>query len=122
MLALTGAEALYADMWHFGRPAISRAWFSMVLPALTLCYFGQGALLLRNPVAIRNPFFIMAPEWGVSAFSGAGDNCYRDSGSSSDFRGLFGNQPSGATGFLAAYADFACLCHSKRPDLFAAGK
>lgn len=56
VLALTGAEALYADMGHFGRPAIRRAWFAMVLPALTLCYFGQGALLLRDPAAIRNPF------------------------------------------------------------------
>ncbi len=66
VLALTGAEALYADMGHFGRPAIRRAWFSMVLPALTLCYFGQGALLLRDPTAIRNPFFMMAPEWGLA--------------------------------------------------------
>ncbi len=66
VLALTGAEALYADMGHFGRPAIRRAWFSMVLPALTLCYFGQGALLLRDPTAIRNPFFLMAPEWGLA--------------------------------------------------------
>ncbi|MBO1113108.1 potassium transporter Kup [Bordetella petrii] len=65
VLALTGAEALYADMGHFGRPAIRRAWFSMVLPALVLCYFGQGALLLRDPQAIRNPFFLMAPEWGL---------------------------------------------------------
>ena len=66
VLALTGAEALYADMGHFGRPAIRSAWFSMVLPALTLCYFGQGALLLRDPSAIRNPFFMMAPEWGLA--------------------------------------------------------
>jgi len=65
VLALTGAEALYADMGHFGRPAIRRAWFSMVLPALVLCYFGQGALLLRHPEAIRNPFFLMAPDWGL---------------------------------------------------------
>ncbi|MBV7485749.1 potassium transporter Kup [Bordetella sp. BOR01] len=65
VLALTGAEALYADMGHFGRPAIRRAWFAMVLPALVLCYFGQGALLLREPQAIRNPFFLMAPEWGL---------------------------------------------------------
>ena len=69
VLALTGAEALYADMGHFGRPAIRRAWFAMVLPALTLCYFGQGALLLRDPAAIRNPFFLMAPEWGWRRWS-----------------------------------------------------
>ena len=53
-------------MGHFGRPAIRRAWFSMVMPALTLCYFGQGALLLRDPEAIRNPFFLMAPDWGLA--------------------------------------------------------
>ncbi|CCJ49198.1 potassium transporter Kup [Bordetella parapertussis] len=70
VLALTGAEALYADMGHFGRPAIRRAWFAMVSPALTLCYFGQGALLLRDPAAIRNPFFLMAPEWGLAALVG----------------------------------------------------
>ena len=61
VLALTGAEALYADMGHFGRTSIRRAWFALVLPALTLCYFGQGALLLRNPAAIENPFYLMAP-------------------------------------------------------------
>ncbi|ARP95544.1 potassium transporter Kup [Bordetella genomosp. 13] len=65
VLALTGAEALYADMGHFGRPAIRTAWFYMVLPALTACYFGQGALLLRDPAALRNPFFLMAPDWAL---------------------------------------------------------
>jgi KUP system potassium uptake protein len=66
VLALTGAEALYADMGHFGRSAIQRAWFALVLPALVLCYFGQGALVLANPAAIQNPFFHMAPEWGLA--------------------------------------------------------
>jgi KUP system potassium uptake protein len=65
VLALTGAEALYADMGHFGRGAIRRAWFWMVAPSLTLCYFGQGALLLRDPHAIANPFFLMSPDWGI---------------------------------------------------------
>ncbi|WP_169307392.1 potassium transporter Kup [Chitiniphilus eburneus] len=65
VLALTGAEALYADMGHFGRPAIRRAWFGLVLPSLVLNYFGQGALLLANPKAIANPFFLLAPSWGV---------------------------------------------------------
>jgi len=65
VLALTGAEALYADMGHFGRGAIRKAWFALVLPALTLCYFGQGALLLRNPAAIENPFYLMAPAAGL---------------------------------------------------------
>lgn len=64
VLALTGAEALYADMGHFGRPAIRLAWFAGVLPALVLNYFGQGALLLANPENAQNPFFLLAPEWG----------------------------------------------------------
>jgi KUP system potassium uptake protein len=63
VLAITGAEALYADMGHFGRPAISRAWFAVVFPALTLNYFGQGALILHQPSAVANPFFLLAPGW-----------------------------------------------------------
>ena len=62
VLAVTGAEALYADMGHFGRPAISRAWLWLALPALLLCYAGQSALVLRDPSAIRSPFYLMAPE------------------------------------------------------------
>ncbi len=63
VLAITGAEAIYADMGHFGRKPIQRAWFYVALPSLVLNYFGQGALLLQNPEAVKNPFFIMAPEW-----------------------------------------------------------
>ncbi|MBI5922262.1 MAG: potassium transporter Kup [Betaproteobacteria bacterium] len=63
VLVLTGAEALYADMGHFGRKPIQMAWFCLVLPALLLNYFGQGALLLRDPQAIENPFYLMAPDW-----------------------------------------------------------
>ena len=63
VLAVTGAEALYADMGHFGRGPIKRAWFVMVFPALMLNYFGQGALLLSEPEAKDNPFFHMAPVW-----------------------------------------------------------
>jgi len=65
VLALTGAEALYADMGHFGRKPIARAWFILVLPALVLNYFGQGALLLQNPDAARNPFYLLAPGWAL---------------------------------------------------------
>ena len=65
VLALTGAEALYADMGHFGRKPIARAWFILVLPALVLNYFGQGALLLGDPQAARNPFYLLAPEWAL---------------------------------------------------------
>jgi KUP system potassium uptake protein len=64
-LAVTGGEALYADMGHFGRPPIRRGWFLIVLPALVLNYFGQGALLLANPGAVANPFYMMAPSWGL---------------------------------------------------------
>jgi KUP system potassium uptake protein len=63
VLAVTGAEALYADMGHFGRKPIQFAWIAFVLPALALNYFGQGALLLSDPEAIENPFFLLAPEW-----------------------------------------------------------
>lgn len=62
-LAMTGAEILYADMGHFGRRAISWSWLGLVYPALMLNYFGQGALLLGNPAAVENPFYLMAPDW-----------------------------------------------------------
>ena len=65
VLCVTGGEALYADMGHFGKKPIRLAWFSIVMPALTLNYFGQGALLLANPEAVKNPFFMMAPEWAL---------------------------------------------------------
>jgi KUP system potassium uptake protein len=65
-LAITGGEALYADMGHFGRFPIRLAWFALVLPALVLNYFGQGALILGDKSAIENPFFRMVPDWGLS--------------------------------------------------------
>src|SRR6058998_2637442 len=61
VLAVTGAEALYADLGHFGRRPIRLAWFTVVFPALLLSYFGQGALILSAPAAVENPFFLMAP-------------------------------------------------------------
>jgi KUP system potassium uptake protein len=65
VLCVTGAEALYADLGHFGKKPIRLAWFSVVMPALTLNYFGQGALLLERPDAVKNPFYLMAPEWAT---------------------------------------------------------
>ena len=65
VLAITGVEALYADMGHFGKKPIRLAWFIVVLPALLLNYFGQGALLLSDPTAVKNPFFLLAPEWAM---------------------------------------------------------
>ena len=64
-LVVTGGEALYADMGHFGKKPIQFAWFTLVLPALVLNYFGQGALLIRNPGAIAQPLYHMAPPWGL---------------------------------------------------------
>jgi KUP system potassium uptake protein len=65
VLAITGGEALYADMGHFGRRPIRLAWYSLVLPALMLNYFGQGALVLTNPEAARQPFYLLAPSWAL---------------------------------------------------------
>ncbi|MDR0788231.1 MAG: potassium transporter Kup [Gemmatimonadota bacterium] len=65
VLVLTGGEALYADMGHFGRTPIRLAWFTLVLPSLLLNYFGQGALLILRPEAASNPFFYLAPTWGL---------------------------------------------------------
>jgi KUP system potassium uptake protein len=65
VLCVTGAEALYADLGHFGKKPIRLAWFAVVMPSLTLNYFGQGALLLKNPEAVKNPFFLMAPDWAL---------------------------------------------------------
>src|SRR5512132_996460 len=64
VLTVTGAEALYADMGHFGRRPIRMAWFAAVFPALILNYMGQGALILRTPAAIDNPFYLLIPHWG----------------------------------------------------------
>jgi KUP system potassium uptake protein len=65
VLAVTGAEALYADMGHFGRNPIRYAWLSFVLPALLLNYFGQGAVILHDPSAVRSPFYLQVPPWGL---------------------------------------------------------
>ncbi|HEY9193675.1 MAG TPA: potassium transporter Kup [Methyloversatilis sp.] len=65
VLCVTGGEALYADMGHFGKTPIRVAWFSVVMPALMLNYFGQGALLLASPESVSNPFFNMAPDWAL---------------------------------------------------------
>ncbi len=64
VLCITGGEALYADMGHFGAKPIQYAWLGYVLPALLLNYFGQGALLLADPSSVENPFYLLAPEWG----------------------------------------------------------
>src|SRR3982751_3171032 len=65
LLAITGAEALYADVGHFGKKAVRLAWFALVAPALVLNYFGQGALLIDNPKALENPFYLSYPSWAL---------------------------------------------------------
>jgi KUP system potassium uptake protein len=65
-LVVTGGEALYADMGHFGRRPVARAWYGLVLPGLLLSYFGQAALLIRDPAAIESPFYRMAPDWAIT--------------------------------------------------------
>jgi KUP system potassium uptake protein len=65
VLCVTGAEALYADLGHFGKKPIRLAWFALVWPALTLNYFGQGAMLLARPETVKNPFYEMAPAWAL---------------------------------------------------------
>ena len=64
-LAVTGAEALYADMGHFGRRPIQAAWLFLVLPALMVNYLGQGALIIANPSAVQNPYYLLAPTWAL---------------------------------------------------------
>ena len=71
LLAITGAEALYADMGHFGTRAIRVAWFGLVAPALVLNYFGQGALLIDDPKALENPFYLAVPVVGAVPDGGA---------------------------------------------------
>ena len=65
VLAVTGGEALYTDMGHFGKFPIRLAWFGLILPALVINYFGQGALLLADPAAVQNPFYLLAPAWAL---------------------------------------------------------
>jgi KUP system potassium uptake protein len=65
VLCVTGVEALYLDMGHFGRKPVRMAWLFVALPALLANYFGQGALVLSNPQAIEKPFYLMAPEWAL---------------------------------------------------------
>lgn len=64
-LVVTGSEALYADMGHFGKKPIQITWYVLVFPALVLTYFGQGAFIIENPEAVRNPFYLMAPSWAI---------------------------------------------------------
>ena len=98
VLCVTGAEALYADMGHFGRRPITLAWFWLVFPALMLNYLGQGALLLQNPAAADNPFFMMVSEDWRPAAGHPGDAGDRDRQPGSHHRRLFGGAAGRAAG------------------------
>ena len=88
VLTVTGAEALYADMGHFGRQPIKLAWLWFVLPSLLLNYFGQGALVLREPSAVENPFYLLAPEVDPPAAGVPGHHRHRDRQPGADLRRL----------------------------------
>ncbi len=107
VLCVTGAEALYADMGHFGRRPIRVTWFTVVMPALTLNYFGQGALLLKNPAAVKNPFFHDGTRLGAGANGAAGHAGSGDCLVGADFWCLQRHQAGDSAGLLAALADFA---------------
>jgi hypothetical protein len=108
VLAVTGGEALYTDMGHFGRFPIRLAWFGFVMPALVLNYFGQGALLLNEPGASRAPSTTWAG-LGADPDGGAGHAGDGHRLAGGDFRRLLGGAPIGADGPAAAHADHPYL-------------
>ena len=88
-LAVTGAEALYADLGHFGKRPIQTAWLFIVLPSLALNYLGQGALVIADPKAIENPFFLMFPDWALMPMVALATARDRDREPGRDHRRLF---------------------------------
>ena len=119
VLCVTGGEALYADMGHFGKKPIRLAWFSIVMPSLTLNYFGQGALLLANPEAVKNPFFMMAPDWALVPAGGAGDGGHGDRLAGPDHRRFQRDQTGHPARLPAAPAGAAHQRQGHGPDLYA---
>ena len=111
---VTGGEALYADMGHFGKRPIRIAWFAVVLPALLLNYFGQGALLLREPSAASNPFYLLAPpafQWPLLVIATAGGD-RRVAGA--HLRRVLAHAAERAARLLAAHADHPHLASTRR--------
>jgi KUP system potassium uptake protein len=119
VLCVTGGEALYADMGHFGKKPIRLAWFAIVMPALTLNYFGQGALLLDTPEAVKNPFFMMAPDWALLPLVALATMATVIA-SQALITGAFSvTKQVIQLGYLPASADRAHQCERHRPDLSA---
>ena len=121
VLCITGGEALYADMGHFGRRAIKVAWYAVVFPALLINYFGQGALLLARPET-TNPFYALVP--GRLAVSDGGHRDDRDGGGVAglDLGGVF-SDPAGGSAWLCAADDHRShVGKNRRPDLYPRGE
>ena len=121
-LAVTGAEALYADLGHFGRRPIQVAWLFIVLPSLAINYLGQGALVFANPKTIENPFFLMLSRLGADPHGRAGDGGDRDRQPGRDHRGLFAHQPGDPARSIAAVRSAPHLRVAGRPNLHAASQ
>ena len=119
-LAVTGGEALYADLGHFGRKPIQAGWLYFVLPSLLINYFGQGALVLSNPAAIENSFYRMVPEIIAAAAGRAGDRGDRDREPGGDHRRLFADPAGRAARPAAALRGPLHLRDPCRADLSAA--
>ena len=119
-LAVTGGEALYADLGHFGRKPIQVAWLGLVLPALLINYFGQGALVLAHPEAIANPFYKLVPELAAAADGRACHRRDRDREPGRHHRRLFADTAGDPARSAAAARDRAHLGGVFRPDLSAA--
>ena len=100
-LTVTGGEALYADMGHFGKTPIRLGWICIVMPALVLNYFGQGALLIENPAAISNPFYLMAPRVVAVALGRHRDRRDGHRLAGGDLRGVLGDHPGREPGAAA---------------------
>jgi hypothetical protein len=122
VLALTGAEALYADMGHFGRRPIQIAWTGLVLPGLALNYLGQGALLMADPAAIENPFYRLFPGRLAAAGAGAGHAGGHHRLAGRDLRRLFDDTAGHPAGLPAAHGGAPHLGARGRADLHAAGQ
>ena len=117
VLSVTGAEALYADMGHFGRKAITYGWLGLVLPACTLSYFGQGALVLADEVHGERAVLLAHPGVGADSDGAAGDGGDGHRVAGGDHRGVLGGVAGGSTRLPAAAADPTHLGVDDRPDL-----
>ena len=121
-LVVTGGEALYADLGHFGRIPIRNGWLQLVLPALTLNYLGQGALVLQDPDAMRNPFYLLAPSWLLIPLIAARHGCDHHRIAGSDLRRILGDTTSDESWLSASTSCGALLCCVCGSDLCAGGQ